>query len=43
MKVSPLPEPALLFGIILGDEKGIYGILKTKKPATQARACYGFV
>jgi len=27
---------ALLFGIILGNEKEIYGILKTKKPATQA-------
>lgn len=27
---------ALLFGMILGNEKEIYGILKTKKPATQA-------
>jgi cell volume regulation protein A len=27
---------ALLFGIIMGNEKEIYGILKTKKPAIQA-------
>jgi potassium/hydrogen antiporter len=27
---------ALLFGIILGNEKEIYGILKIRKPATQA-------